>query len=72
MTAIASPLTRRPRATALDRMLLQASRGLELFAVARIERRAATTNPVTEKARADADERRRTAQALGSLGILPR
>lgn len=72
MSAIASPLTRRPRPTAVERMLLQASRGLELAAVARIERRAATANPVTEKARADADERRRTAQALGSLGILPR
>ena len=70
-----TPAVRRLRSNAptrLERILLRLSYRVESAVVARIERRAVLRNPITERARAEADERRRTAQALGSLGILPR
>ncbi len=73
MSAFAIRLSaRRPAPTWGERMLLRASRRLEAFAVARMERRIARSNPVVDQARAEADDRRRTAQALGGLGIPPR
>lgn len=75
MTTLTTPLPRpRRRAvpTSAERMLLRASHRIEAITLARMERRATRTNPVTERARREADERRRTAQALGAFGIPPR
>lgn len=72
MTTYTAPLpVRRTAPGSIERLTLAAARALEQLAGA-FARRSATINPVTEKARADADDRRRTAQALGSLGLLPR
>lgn len=73
MTAItAITATCRIRPTATERMLLRAGRTLQLLAMARMTRRARTVDAHTENARRAADERRRTAQALGAFGIPPR
>ena len=75
MTTITASLTqprRRAVPTRAERMLLRMSRRLEAIALTRMERRASATNPVTEESRREADDRRRTAHASGSLGLLPR
>jgi len=51
-----------------ERLLLRASHALEAFTVHRMLRRACATRAPA----ADAVERRRTALALGSVGMLPR
>jgi len=74
MSSISAPLSSclapcRPIApTLVERLLLRTSRAVEAFAIGRMRRRAAI--PVaTIDSTADA---RRTAQALGAIGILPR
>lgn len=71
ITAARTHTHRRPNPTSTEKLLLSASQRLESFAVARMERRATRINPETEKARQVADDRRRNAQALGALGLLP-
>ncbi len=70
MTVITAACRIRPTST--ERMLLHAGRTLQLLAVARMARRARTVDGHLENARRAADERRRTAQALGAFGIPPR
>ncbi len=70
MTSITAVCRIRPTVT--ERLLLHAGRTLQRVAVARMTRRARTINVHTESARRAADERRRTAQALGGYGIPPR
>lgn len=70
-TATASSSFCSPRAitpTASERFLLSASRAVESFALTRMQRRAGAP---TAAADAASDERR-TALALGAVGILPR
>lgn len=71
ITAARSHSRRRPNPTSTEKLLLSASQRLESLAVARMERRASRVNPETERARQAADDRRRNAQALGALGLLP-
>jgi hypothetical protein len=54
--------------TLLDRLLLRASKSVESFALARMQRRATTPAAASDAA----SDERRTALALGAVGILPR
>lgn len=57
------------RPTRLERTVLVAARAAERFAIDRMQRRARAASGTGG---ASADDARRTAQALGSLGMLPR
>jgi hypothetical protein len=66
MTAVTSPQF---TTTSLDRALLGTASALDRFVAARMQRRALTAPSAVE---ARHDSTRRTAQALGAIGILPR
>ncbi|HET8928683.1 MAG TPA: hypothetical protein VFN24_12765 [Microbacterium sp.] len=54
----------------MERLLLRAAWGIESFAVAHLARRAAAQAAAT--AQIETTDRRRDAQGLGAVGILPR
>ena len=60
------------RATRFDRALLRAASALDSFVLARLERRAGDGPRRVLAAQAAAAERRRNAEACGSIGLLPR
>lgn len=68
MTALT--VHRSVRTTRFERMLLAAAAGMDHFVAARLERRGATTRPVS--AQTAAADTRADALALGSVGMLPR
>ncbi len=74
MTTLSTPFApaaapRRPLTpTAAERLMLRASRAVEAHALARMRRRAARPATVIDTV----TDERRTAQALGGIGILPR
>jgi hypothetical protein len=74
MTAISTHTTRTVLScrlvspTRAERVLLRFSRAVETFALSRMMRRARGASDVADAAA----DRRRTAQALGALGMLPR
>jgi hypothetical protein len=70
MTALSIPCAP-SRPTGLDLVLLRLAHGIDAFVMHRLERRSRATS-VTASAGAHADDDRRTALALGGLGILPR
>ena len=53
-----------------ERLLLRTARGIEAYAISHLARRASATT--TAAAQTRSTERRRDAQALGAVGILPR
>lgn len=53
-----------------ERLLLRMARGIEAYAIAHLARRASATTSAAVQA--GTTERRRDAQALGTVGILPR
>lgn len=53
-----------------ERLLLRTARSLEAYALGHLARRAASTTSAAVQA--GTTERRRDAQALGTVGILPR
>lgn len=70
MTALTVPCTP-SRATGVDLVLLRLAHHLDAFVVRRVERRSRAAS-VPASAGTQAAEDRRTALALGGLGILPR
>jgi len=58
----------RPTPTLTDRALLRVSRAVEALVLARMRRRASTSTTAAHAA----DDARRTAQALGAVGLFPR
>ncbi|GAA2991535.1 hypothetical protein JOD63_001198 [Microbacterium terrae] len=75
MTAIAAPRPVRRagsvRTTRFERTLLTTAAFLDHVVAVRVERRAAT-RPIRSAVAGDATDARTTAQALASIGILPR
>lgn len=70
MTALSIPCTPL-RPTGVDLVLLRLAHRLDAFVMRRVERRSRAAS-VPASAGAQADDDRRTALALGGLGILPR
>lgn len=72
MTTITTPVPVRVTPTGPERMLLALGRRLEQLAVARMRRRALAAASSAGLAHREADDRHRSAEALGAFGILPR
>lgn len=74
MTTISSSMTSTVRVvpTGAERMLLGLGRRLEGFALARMSRRTRVAASSAAQAFSEAADRRRTAEAHGAFGILPR
>lgn len=56
--------------SSVERLLLRTARSIESYAISHLARRAASTTSAA--AQTGSTERRRNAQALGAVGILPR
>lgn len=69
MTAFTAPRAV-VRTTGFERMLLTAANVLDRFVATRLERRAASTRPIS--AQTAATDARSDAQAMGAVGMLPR